>query len=87
MNEFQPPPRTLPRSPGHLDEWLAACQGGPPPAANFEFAARVTETILLGNVALRAGKTLAWSGDERAVTNIKEANEYLHMPYRDGWTL
>jgi len=87
MEAFEPPPPTLPRSIGHDEEWIAACKGGEAAAANFEFAGRVTETILLGNAALRAGKTLQWDADAFAVTNHEDANALLHMPYRDGWSL
>ncbi len=86
MDSFEPPPKTLPRSPGHYDEWVGAAIGGDTlPAANFEFAGRVTEAILLGNVAVRTGKTLRWDGS--AVAHPVEANELLHSTYRDGWSL
>jgi len=47
----------------------------------------MTEVVLLGNVALRAGKTLSWDGANLKVTNAPEANAYLHRSYREGWTL
>jgi predicted dehydrogenase len=87
MRAFQPPPKTLPRSPGHDREWLDAIKGGAPAGANFEFTARVTETILLGNAALRAGKKLAWDGGNLKVTNDSAAAKFLHREYRAGWTL
>lgn len=86
MDAFEPPPKTLPRSPGHYDEWIAAAMGGEEePAANFEFAGQVTEAILLGNIAVRSGKTLRWDG--ASVTEPMEANELLHSTYRDGWSI
>jgi predicted dehydrogenase len=89
MKAFQPPPKTLPRSPGNEREWLDACKGGPAkPGANFEFSGVVTETLLLGNVALRTpGKRLQWDGPGLKVTNVPEANALLHYTYRPGWTL
>jgi predicted dehydrogenase len=87
MRAFQPPPKSLPRSPGHDREWLDAIKGGAPAGANFEFTARVTETILLGNVALRAGKKLAWDATNMKVANDPEAAKFLHREYRAGWTL
>lgn len=87
MKSFQPPPKTLPRSPGHDREWIEACKGGPPPGANFEFEAAVTETILLGNVAVRAGKKVRWDSAKLQVTNVPSAQPLVSFPYRPGWAL
>jgi predicted dehydrogenase len=87
MKAFKPPAPTLPRSPGHDREWIDACKGGPVPGARFEFAGLVTESLLLGNVALRAGRRLAWDGAAHTVTNAGEANALLRDRYREGWGL
>jgi predicted dehydrogenase len=87
MKDYKVPPKTLPRSPGHHNEWVEACKGGKPAGSNFEFASLLTEVVLLGNVALRAGKRLSWDGENMKVTNDSEANNYLHRSYREGWTL
>lgn len=82
------PPKTLPRSPGHYKEFVDACRGGPAPGANFvDHAGVLSETPLLANVALRAGKKLLWDGPAMKVTNDKEANKLLHREYRQGWSL
>jgi len=86
-DEYERPPQTLPRSPGHHAEWVLACKGGEPAGANFDPAGLVTEVVLLGNVALRAGRKLEWDGAAMRVTNKDEANQYLRRDYRDGWTL
>ena len=87
MEAFSPPAQTLPRSPGNEREWIDACKGGPAGGADFAFSARVTETILLGNIALRTGERLVWDGAARTVTNVPKANQYLRNEYREGWTL
>ena len=56
MREYQPPAPTIPRSRGHHRDWIDACKGGPPSSANFEYAARLTEIVLLGAVALQSGQ-------------------------------
>jgi hypothetical protein len=90
----KPPPATLPRNgkgdQGMKDEWLAAIQAKKPAIAlsNFDYAALLTETILLGNVAMRvAGQKLEWDGPNLKFTNFSDANKYLHHEYRKGWTL
>ena len=81
-------PKTLPRSPGHYHEWVQACRGGPPPGANFvDHAGLLTETCLLGNVALRAGRKIQWDGPNLKVLNHEGANRHLHREYRGGWAL
>ncbi len=87
MMAYEPPPESIPRSVGHHKEWLEACKGGEPAIANFDFAAPLTEAVLLGNVAIRTGKKLEWDGGTRKITNVPEANKHLHCQYRDGWAL
>jgi predicted dehydrogenase len=74
---------------GQKAEWIAAItdSSSPRPYSNFDFAAMLTETILLGNVAVRVGKTLQWDGPKLKFTNVAEANKYLQTEYRKGWTL
>ena len=85
MKEFKPPPKSLPRSAGNNREWLEACKGGPPGGANFEFEGPITEAVLLGNLALRAGKKLSWDAPGMKVTNVTEAQRYVRDEYRQGW--
>jgi predicted dehydrogenase len=88
MKAYGKPPKTLPRSPGHYKEFVDACRGGPVPGSNFvDHSAVLTETILLGNVALRAGKKLVWDGPNLKITNDAAANKLLHRDYRIGWGL
>lgn len=84
---FTPPPQTLPRSVGHYEEWISACKGGPAAAASFEFSSAVTETILLGNVALRAKRPVHWNPGEHTIAMPDEANQYLNQTYREGWMI
>jgi len=87
MKEFQPPPKILPRSPGHNREWIEACKGGNPAGAHFELAGPITEALLLGNVALRAGKKIKWDAPNLKIPNAPEAEKYLHRSYREPWNL
>ena len=81
-------PKTMDRSPGHYEEWLQACKGGPRPVSNLDYAGPLTETVLLGVLALRApGTRLEWDSENLNVKNAPELNEFIHVPYRQGWTL
>jgi predicted dehydrogenase len=69
-------------------EWVEAIKGGPAAYSNFDFAAMLTETILLGNIAIRlTGEKLEWDGANLKFTNNEKANQYIHYEYRKGWTL
>ena len=88
MKEYELPPKTLPRSIGHREEWVAACKSGGPTGSNFDVSGPIIEAVLLGNIALRmAGRKLKWDAANMRITNVPEANEYLHRQYRKGWTL
>jgi predicted dehydrogenase len=90
---FKPPEPTLPRHKtanedlAHMEEWVAAIKGGPPALSNFDYAAVLTETVLLGNVAIRAGKKLDYDGARMKVTNSPQADQLLRREYRSGWSL
>jgi predicted dehydrogenase len=87
MDDFQRPPKTLPRSKGHHRDWLDACKGGPKPSANFEYGAGLTEMGLLGLVALRVGKPMLWDAPAMKSPNAPEADKFLRGIYRKGWEL
>ena len=80
-------PATLPRSPGHLKEWVLACGGGPPPFSSFEVGGHLTEIALSGVVALRTQKTLEWDGEKMRAINAPEAEQFIQPHYRTGWTI
>ena len=87
MDSYKQPPQTLPRSPGNEREWLDACKGGKvKPGGNFEFEGLVTETLLLGNVAVRSGQKLGWDHSNLKVSN-SELQKYIHPERRNGWEL
>jgi predicted dehydrogenase len=88
MKDFKPPPKTLPRSAGNEREWLEACKGSKEkPGGNFEFSGRVTETLLLGNVATRCGQKLDWDRPNLRVVNSDLAQKYVRPERRSGWEL
>jgi predicted dehydrogenase len=90
MQEYKLPAKTIPRSPGIREEWIAACKGGPPTTSNFDYASKLTETMLVGNLAIRfreRNTILKWDTVNMRVTNLEEANAFIRMPYRQGWEL
>jgi predicted dehydrogenase len=91
---YKAPEPYIPSSPGHEEEWILACKGGAPAGSDFEWAGPLTETVLLGNIALRnevkeklAGEVMIWDHDKYSFSNMPEADQFLHCEYRKGWTL
>lgn len=87
MEAFVPPPQTVPPSKGHHVEWIEACKGIGTTRSNFGFAGPLTESVLLGVVAVRTRRTLEWDSANLRVTNVPEANQFITKVYRDGWGL
>jgi predicted dehydrogenase len=69
-------------------EWVEAIRAKKPEAAlsNFDYAATLTEAILLGNVAIKARKKLTYDGRAGRFAE-EDANKLLHYEYRAGWKL
>jgi len=93
-NSYKAPDPYIPSSPGHEEEWILACKGGAPGGSDFEWAGPLTETVLLGNIALRnevkeklGSQVMLWDPEKFSFTNMPEADQYLHCEYRKGWSL
>jgi predicted dehydrogenase len=88
MKEFKQPVTSMPKSPGHKREWLAAIRGGNPALAlsNFpDYGSRLSEVVLLGNLAIRAGKKVEWDAASGKAKNAPECGAYIKREYRKGW--
>jgi predicted dehydrogenase len=83
-------PKTVPRvETSHETNWANAIRGTAKPSSEFEYAAKLTETMLLGIIALRAGegKKVFYDGANMRTTNAPEVNQFLTREYRAGWSL
>ncbi|MGB3587816.1 MAG: Gfo/Idh/MocA family oxidoreductase [Tunicatimonas sp.] len=91
---------------GHQRKWVDACKAGfdSPEhqglTSSFDYAGPMTETVLMGNLAIRSymlrkgegrkveyygRKKLLWDGENMKITNLKDANQFVGRDYRDGW--
>ena len=80
----------LQRKPGntnlHYTEWVDACKGRGKPSSSLDYSGPLTETVLLGTIAIRfPGQKIDWNSKDLLVTNLEEANQFVHHDYRDGW--
>ncbi len=85
--DFQRPKQTIARSVGHHREWLQAIRTGGATTCNFDYSGALAETVLLGNIAYRAGGKLTYDGRTGRVTENANADRFLRREYRKGWTL
>lgn len=95
-------PRVYPQSPKYqtppqkhgqhqdiaVDQWIAACKGGPAAVADFESQAPVTEAFLLGCIAQRfPGELIEWDTKAMKVTNSDKLNAYVDPPARSKYSV
>jgi predicted dehydrogenase len=79
-------PETQPRSPGHMEEWVAACFDRSKKAySDFETGGKLTEIALAGALAARVGKKIEWDGANMRARNLPEAEPYIRGTYRTDW--
>jgi predicted dehydrogenase len=72
---------------GHFEEWIRACKGGEMCGSNFDYSGPFTETVLLGNLAIRTKRRLEWDGEKMEVTNFADANRFVTKEYQSGWRI
>lgn len=85
--DFVRPRQSIAASVGHHREWLEAIRTGGATTCNFDYSGALAETVLLGNVAYRAGGKLTYDGRMGRVTGNANAERYLRREYRKGWAL
>ncbi len=95
LSGSKPPDVEFVRSPGHFQEFAAAIKGGPAAMSNFpDISGPLSETILLGNLAVWCGKgpesdgkKVEWDSASLRATNAPELDKIIKRQYRSGWTV
>jgi predicted dehydrogenase len=90
---------------GHQAQWIDACKKGygTYTSSSFAEAGPLTETVLMGNLAVRSfnyseenakgeksfpgRKKLLWDGEKMKITNFEPANQFVKRKYRGDWKL
>ncbi|HEX7069557.1 MAG TPA: Gfo/Idh/MocA family oxidoreductase [Rhodothermales bacterium] len=87
---------------GHQQQWVRACKEGfgAYTSSGFDVAGPLTETVLMGNLAIysyyhrepngdgfdyNGRKKLLWDGENMRITNFEPANAFVRRTYRQGW--
>jgi len=88
MKAYKRPEPFIERSPGHKKEWLLAVKGGKPASSNFtDYGGPLAEVVLMGNLAIAAGKKIEWEAANLKAANAPEVNKLIRRSYRKGWDL
>lgn len=88
MDAATAPPRKIPRVRGsHEMNWAEACKTGDRAGADFSYSGPLAETCCLGNVAKRVDARIEWDAENLRITNLPDANKWIHREYRKGWIL
>jgi hypothetical protein len=84
--KFKDYPRPKVTEDNHYHLFVNACLGGPKTESHFAQTGPMTESILLGTVAIRLpGTSLKWDHAGMKFEENSEANRLLRRTYRDGW--
>lgn len=79
---------TIPVVPArnHYTSWADACRGEDKATSAFDYSGPLSETVLLGTIAIRhAGSKLAWDSEKLQLTGAPHVQDLLTKPYRTGW--
>jgi len=99
MKYFKKPDPMIKRvTVNHQRNWIEAIKNGTDCSSSFDYAGPFTETVLMGNLALRSlsiqedgqytgKKRLMWDGKNMKITNYEPANRFVKREYRKGWSL
>ncbi len=83
--------REIPRLPstkgGPIEQWMRVIKGDEKECgSSFDYAAPLTEMVLLGAVAQRIGKTIEYDPENMKITNVPGLDHLIKEPVRDGWS-
>ncbi|HPF51636.1 MAG TPA: Gfo/Idh/MocA family oxidoreductase [Draconibacterium sp.] len=88
--DFKEPEKWLKRPSSVYVDFIEAIKDGRKAANDFEISSKLTEIMLLTNIAVvsqQLNKTLEYDAENMKITNCEEANNYFHYEYRNGWKL
>lgn len=80
-------PKSIPRSPGHQQNFVDAVKSKTAPESNLAYAREMTLPMHLGLISWRLGRKLQWNPDKEKFIGDSEANALLSRKARKKWRL
>ncbi len=80
-------PQSIPRSPGHQQNFVDAVKNRTQPESNLTYAREMTLPMHLGLISYRLGRPLEWNAKKERFIGDKEANALLIRKPRKQWDL
>jgi predicted dehydrogenase len=87
VSDISSVPQTIPRSPGHQQNFVDAVKSRKQPESNLEYAREMTLPMHLAIISWRLGRKLEWNSKKEKFRHDKEANGFLAREYRKKWDL
>jgi len=87
VNDISSLAQTLPRSPGHQQNFVNAVKARTQPESNLSYVRDMTLPMHLAIISWRLGKKLEWDANKEEFVGDKEANNLLSRKYRKKWDL
>jgi len=87
FKDFVQPQPLIADIANHHQEWIGACKTGEATSCPFDYSGPLTEAVLLGNVAYRAGEGIEWDSNRLRARNCREAEQFIQHHYRKGWKI
>ena len=78
-------PKTLKRVPGIHNDWVNGIRNSEMTVSDFSYSGPLTESIILGTLAIRTGKGLEWSSKDMKISDNQEAADLVNVEARNGW--
>lgn len=87
ISDIQEIAQTLPRSPGHQQNFVNAVKSRTQPESNLNYVREMTLPMHLALISWRLGRKLNWNARKEIFPGDKEANALLSRKYRKAWDL
>ncbi len=86
VEEFADRPIETVAGDDHYLQWTHACLEKGRATSHFDYSGPLTETVLLGTIAIRfPGERLSWESEQLQFSDHPAASELVHKSYRSGW--
>ena len=87
VNDLPEVPKTIPRSPGHQQNFVDAVRSRQQPESGLAYARAMTLPMHLAVISWRLDRKLSWDPDAEKFIDDEEANSLISRKRRSKWDL